>query len=83
MIVFLLSDFLDQDFENALKRTGQRHDLIAIHISDPREETLPGVGLLELEDAETAPGCCWTPAIAGCAGPLRRRPSSAARLCAS
>jgi uncharacterized protein (DUF58 family) len=52
-IVFLLSDFLDRDFESAFKRTGRRHDLIAIRISDPREEDLPAVGLLELEDAET------------------------------
>jgi uncharacterized protein (DUF58 family) len=52
-IVFLLSDFLDHDYERALKRTGRRHDLIAIRIVDPREEELPAVGLLELEDAET------------------------------
>jgi uncharacterized protein (DUF58 family) len=52
-IVFLLSDFLDHGFESAFKRTGRRHDLIAIRISDPREEELPAVGLLELEDAET------------------------------
>jgi uncharacterized protein (DUF58 family) len=53
VIVFLLSDFLDRDFERSLKRTGRRHDLIAIRITDPREEELPAVGLLELEDAET------------------------------
>jgi uncharacterized protein (DUF58 family) len=52
-IIFLLSDFVDRDFENALKRTARRHDLIAIQITDPREEELPPVGLLELEDAET------------------------------
>jgi uncharacterized protein (DUF58 family) len=52
-IVFLLSDFLDRDFERAFKRTGRRHDLIAVRITDPREEELPAVGLLELEDAET------------------------------
>ncbi|HEY7326500.1 MAG TPA: DUF58 domain-containing protein [Gemmataceae bacterium] len=52
-IVFLLSDFLDRGFESAFKRTGRRHDLIAIRISDPREEEVPSVGLLELEDAET------------------------------
>jgi uncharacterized protein (DUF58 family) len=52
-IVFLLSDFLDRGFERSLKRTGRRHDLIALRISDPREEELPAVGLLELEDAET------------------------------
>jgi uncharacterized protein (DUF58 family) len=52
-IVFLLSDFLDRDFEKALKRTARHHDLITLHIADPREEELPAVGLLELEDAET------------------------------
>jgi uncharacterized protein (DUF58 family) len=52
-IVFLISDFLDQDFEQALKRAGRRHDLIAIRITDPRETELPAVGFLELEDAET------------------------------
>jgi uncharacterized protein (DUF58 family) len=52
-IVFLLSDFLDRGFEGSLKRTGRRHDLIAVRISDPREEDLPPVGLLDLEDAET------------------------------
>jgi uncharacterized protein (DUF58 family) len=52
-IVFLLSDFLDRHFESAFKRTGRRHDLIAIRITDPSEEDLPAVGLLDLEDAET------------------------------
>jgi uncharacterized protein (DUF58 family) len=52
-IVFLLSDFLDREYEKSLKRTGRRHDLIAVRISDPREEDLPPLGLLELEDAET------------------------------
>src|SRR5215468_1204868 len=52
-IVFLLSDFLDEGFEKSFKRTGRRHDLIALRITDPREEELPSVGLLELEDAET------------------------------
>jgi uncharacterized protein (DUF58 family) len=52
-IVFLISDFLDQDYEQALKRAGRRHDLIGIRITDPRESELPAVGFLELEDAET------------------------------
>jgi uncharacterized protein (DUF58 family) len=52
-IVFLLSDFLDDAFAQSFKRTGRRHDLIAVRITDPREEELPPVGLLELEDAET------------------------------
>jgi len=53
VIVFLLSDFLDRGYEKSLKRTGRRHDLVAVRITDPREEELPAVGLLELEDAET------------------------------
>src|SRR6516225_47562 len=53
VIVFLLSDFLDQGYDKSLKRTGRRHDLVAVRIADPREEELPPVGLLELEDAET------------------------------
>jgi uncharacterized protein (DUF58 family) len=52
-IIFLLSDFLDEGYERAFKRTGRRHDLIAVPIRDPREVELPAVGLLELEDAET------------------------------
>jgi uncharacterized protein (DUF58 family) len=52
-IVFLISDFLDGGYENSFKRTGRRHDLIAVRITDPREEELAPVGLLELEDAET------------------------------
>jgi uncharacterized protein (DUF58 family) len=52
-IVFLLSDFLDRGFERSLKRTARHHDLIAIRVTDPREEEIPDVGLLDLEDAET------------------------------
>jgi uncharacterized protein (DUF58 family) len=53
VIVFLMSDFLDTGYDQAFKRAGRRHDLIAVRITDPREETLPSVGLLQLEDAET------------------------------
>ncbi len=52
-IVFLFSDFLDQGYEKALQRTGKRHDLVCIALSDPRERLVPAVGLVELEDAET------------------------------
>ena len=52
-IVFLLSDFLDSGYEASFKRTGRRHDFIAVRIVDPREEELPAVGLLELEDTES------------------------------
>jgi uncharacterized protein (DUF58 family) len=52
-VIFLLSDFQDTGYERAFKRTGRRHDLVAVHLSDPREEELPAVGLLQVEDAET------------------------------
>ncbi len=52
-VVFLISDFQAPDFTKALGVTSRRHDLIAIPIIDPREEELPDVGLLTLEDAET------------------------------
>jgi uncharacterized protein (DUF58 family) len=52
-IVFLLSDFADADYEKSFQHTGRRHDLIAVPIRDPREEEMPKVGLLQLEDAET------------------------------
>src|SRR5947207_4601859 len=52
-VVFLISDFQTPDFSRELSVTSRRHDLIAIPIVDPREEELPDVGLLTLEDAET------------------------------
>ena len=52
-IVFLISDFRALHFEKAMRLTHRKHDLIAIHIRDPREEALPPVGLLSLEDVET------------------------------
>lgn len=54
-VVFLLSDFLVnlEDFEKPLKLANRRHDLVTLSISDPREVSLPSLGLLELEDAET------------------------------
>ena len=51
--VFLISDFQDDGYEAKLKLAKQKHDLVAISITDPREETLPDVGLIQLEDAES------------------------------
>ncbi|MGQ9661312.1 MAG: DUF58 domain-containing protein [Kiritimatiellia bacterium] len=51
-VVFLLSDFMDDNFTRELRTTAQRHDLICCPISDPRESTLPNVGLIEVEDPE-------------------------------
>jgi uncharacterized protein (DUF58 family) len=52
-VVFLVSDFLTQDFQRALSIANNRHDLIAVTITDPRELELPPAGFIELEDAET------------------------------
>jgi len=52
-VVFLVSDFLESDFEKPLRVVGQKHDVIAVSITDPREVAMPNVGLVELEDAET------------------------------
>ncbi len=52
-IVFLISDFLSENYEKALQVANKKHDIIAVSVTDPREVTLPDVGLLELEDAET------------------------------
>jgi uncharacterized protein (DUF58 family) len=57
-LVFLFSDFLDDDFEKAMQRTARRHDIVAVLIRDPREQSLPDVGLLSMEDPETGQTVC-------------------------
>jgi uncharacterized protein (DUF58 family) len=52
-VVFLISDLLDQGFEQSLKVANRRHDVVIIQITDPREKELPDVGILEIRDAET------------------------------
>ena len=52
-LVFLISDFKDKNFEKPLKATARRHDLVCVHISDPRENMLPKSGFLPLCDPET------------------------------
>ncbi len=52
-VVFLISDFLDRDFERPLRLTAARHDLIAVRIADPLEQALPNLGLVQWLDAET------------------------------
>ena len=52
-IAFLLSDFIDDRFEDALKVAARKHDLIGVKVYDRMDMQLPPVGLLETEDAET------------------------------
>jgi uncharacterized protein (DUF58 family) len=54
-VTFLVSDFLAPtgQYERALRIAARRHDLIPVTVTDPLEEALPSVGLVELEDPET------------------------------
>jgi uncharacterized protein (DUF58 family) len=60
-IVFLISDFetskdpiaVRGELRRAMRRTNRRHDLVAVHVEDPREKELPDVGIVALEDAES------------------------------
>jgi uncharacterized protein (DUF58 family) len=52
-IAFLLSDFLDEGYEDALKIAAKKHDLIGVRLHDPREGDLPSAGLVRMRDAES------------------------------
>ena len=52
-VVFLLSDFIDDGYQQILSTVGRRHDLIAMQLYDPREREMTPGGLLRLQDAET------------------------------
>jgi uncharacterized protein (DUF58 family) len=49
---FIISDFIDNDFEKSLQIANNKHDIIALRIFDQRERTLPDVGMLYFSDAE-------------------------------
>ena len=52
-ICFILSDFMSKEFDKPLKIANKKHDLIALRIHDKREDSLPNVGLVPMQDAET------------------------------
>lgn len=52
-IAFLVSDMLDNGYEDALKIANRRHDLVVLRTTDPREGELPNVGLVHFADPET------------------------------
>lgn len=52
-IAFLISDFMTENYKEALKITNRKHDLVALRIYDKRESELPDIGLVKLRDAET------------------------------
>lgn len=52
-IAFVVSDFMDKDFDKEVKMAGKRHDVIGLHIFDTREMKLPSVGILKIKDLES------------------------------
>jgi uncharacterized protein (DUF58 family) len=52
-VVFLISDFQDAGYERTLRVVARKHDVVAVSVTDPREETLPAVGLVSALDPET------------------------------
>lgn len=53
-VTFILSDFITSDYDDALKIASKRHDMIGLHLYDPRELKLPkNIGLILAQDAET------------------------------
>lgn len=52
-IVFLISDFMADDFEHTLKIAGKKHDITGVRVYDIREEKMPDIGLVNMTDAET------------------------------
>src|SRR5688500_18811394 len=52
-IAFVLSDFINDNFDDALKVAGKKHDVIGIKVYDKMDMQLPEIGLIETEDSET------------------------------
>lgn len=56
--VFVISDFLDQDFEGPLRRLSKKHDTVAVVLEDKLEVDVPALGLVDFEDPETGEVVC-------------------------
>jgi len=52
-VCFILSDFIDKEFDKSLKIANNKHDVIALRIHDEREEFLPNVGMIKVRDTES------------------------------
>ncbi len=52
-VLFLISDFLDDGYLDALRGANRKHDVVAVRVTDRRESEFQGAGLVMLEDAET------------------------------
>lgn len=52
-IAFVMSDFIDANYQDSLRIAGNKHDVIGIKIYDKMDQKLPKIGMLRVEDAET------------------------------
>ncbi|MFC1733146.1 DUF58 domain-containing protein [candidate division KSB1 bacterium] len=52
-VAFLISDFLDKGFDDALKIANKKHDVVAVRIYDQREISIPNIGMVKVRNAET------------------------------
>ena len=52
-VIFLISDFIDDDYWSSLKIVNRKHDLIGIRLFDPAEKLLPDVGVIKVRDPES------------------------------
>ena len=52
-VVFLISDFLDDNYWTSLKVVNRKHDLIGIRLVDPAEIQIPNIGLIKVKDPES------------------------------
>ena len=52
-IVFVLSDFITDDYKDSLKIVSRKHDVTGIRVYDKREEEMPNIGMVQMEDQET------------------------------
>jgi len=52
-IIFVISDFLDDNYEDSLKLLAKKHDVVALRVLDKAELELPSSGLIFMKDAET------------------------------
>jgi hypothetical protein len=51
-IIIIISDFIDQDYERSFRAMAERHDVVAIQLTDPRESALPALGIIPIYDKE-------------------------------
>ncbi|HAT70472.1 MAG TPA: DUF58 domain-containing protein [Flavobacteriaceae bacterium] len=52
-IVFVLSDFMTDGYEQTMKIVGKKHDVTGIRVYDEKEEAIPNLGMVQMQDSET------------------------------